>query len=302
MNPLLLIVTCIAAGMALIRSKYISDDSPRVLNQLIIYFFIPILALNQIPRIQFELEFALLTIIPFFIFFLSYAFFQIINRFYPIELDTKAALILTSGIGSTSFVGFPLFELLYGDEGLAVGIILSLAGTLLVFNTAGLVTLLNYSEGNAKSATQLLRRLFLFPPFTFFFIAIWINVFDISYHPNIQYLLDQFSKPFTVIALLSIGMQIKFTEWKQVGGWLVLGLGFKIIIAPLVVYVLLWWVLDLHNVIAKVCILGAGLGSMNSMSILTAQKGLRPQLALLMPAVGIPISIATVFALSRLLL
>ena len=69
----------------------------------------------------------------------------------------------------------------------------------------------------------------------------------------------------------------------------------KRLTAPVLIYVLMWQVLGLQTVLAKVCILGAAIVSMNAISIVAAQMGLNPKLSSLMPVIGIPLSIPFLF-------
>ncbi len=66
------------------------------------------------------------------------------------------------------------------------------------------------------------------------------------------------------------------------------------------VYLLLWHIVAVDDLIAKVCLLGAAIGSMNAVSIVAAQMGLNPRLASLMPAISIPLSIPLLFLIDYL--
>jgi len=242
----------------------------------------------------------LLSLVPFLVFGLSILFFEGANKIFSFERNTKAALILTSGISSTSFVGFPIFELLYGAEGLAYGVVMSLGGTILVFNTVGVSTLFYYTSGT-NSLKDMLKKIFTFIPFIAFLIAILLNISGITYAPLIENLLATLIAPFSVIALMSIGMQLNFKIENKLMKEILLGQFFKLIIAPLVIFIFTWYVLELRDTIGKVIILGAAIGSMNAMSILTAEKELNPKLSILMPAIGIPLSIPLLFLIDYLL-
>ncbi|MEL7225558.1 MAG: AEC family transporter [Cyanobacteria bacterium J06576_12] len=300
MDNLILLTVSILAGFVLRRSGLFGAEGPRSLNRLIIYFFIPVVALYHIPKISLELNLIWLTITPFLIFFGSILFFQLLSRAVVMTPSTKGALMLTSGISSTSFVGFPIFELLYGPEGLAYGIILSLSGTILVFNTAGISTLFYLTSGH-NSIWQIAKSILRFPPFICFVLALLLNLLSIPYTPWLDQLLGKLAAPFAVIALLSIGMQIDLqdsrTQWK----YLLWGQAYKLLLAPLLTYLLVWHILDMQNLVGTICILGAAIGPMNAMSILTAEKGLNPPLAILMPTIGIPISIPILFLVDWLL-
>jgi len=300
MSNILLIIICISSGYALKLSPFFNDESSSVLNRLIIYFFIPLIALYQVPKIKLDLDLVWLSLCPFIVFFSSFLFFQGIGKFTNLEKDTKVALILTSGISSTSFVGFPIFELLYGEQGLAYGILMSLGGTILVFNTLGISTLLYYTEDKVNFL-GLIKKIARFIPFIAFVIAFIFNLCNVIYPKVIDEVLAKLVSPFSVIALISIGMQVKFKMSREIFKELLLGQLFKLILAPLIIFIIVWCYLDIQGIIGRVCVLGAAIGSMNAMSILTAEKNIKPKLSILMPTVGIPISIPILFVLDQLL-
>lgn len=300
MEKILLLVTCLGIGFFLRRTKFFDEKSAVVLNNLIVYFFIPVLTLHYVPKIDFEFNLIWLSITPFVVYLSSFLFIKSIAKFVDIDKKTTGALIMSGGVGSISFVGFPIFEVLYGQEGLSYGIILSLAGTFFVFNTVGLYTGLHYAQTENKS-DGILKKVVTFPPFVAFIIALFINFFDLEYHILIEGLLMNLSKPFSVLALLAIGMQIDFSMDKQSSKMLLIGQFHKLIIAPIVIYILMWHFLGMTNVVSRICILGAGIGSMNAISILAAQMGLNPKLATLMPAIGIPLSVPLLFLIDYFL-
>ena len=295
-----LLISCLLVGFMLRRTSVVDENGSRVLNTLIIYFFIPVLTIYHVPQVEFQLQLIWLTITPFIVYLFSLIFIRSISKVAVLDKATEGALIMTSGIGSTSFVGFPIFEMLYGKEGLSYGIMLSLAGTFLVFNTLGVTTGLYYS-GRITNVKTLLKKILTFPPATAFIFALLINYFGVTYPESLNYLLQRLSAPFSILALMAIGMEVDFSIERQLFKNLMLGQFFKLIIAPLIIYFLMWELIGLDNVLAKICILGAAIGSMNAISILAAQLDLNPKLSALMPTVGIPLSIPILFLIDWLL-
>jgi len=265
-----------------------------MLNKLIIYFFIPIITLYYVPDIEFHLDLIWLSITPFIVYGCSFLFIKLLSKPCSIDRKTEGALIMSCGIGSTSFVGFPIFELLYGAEGLAYGIVLSLAGTIFVFNTLGVMTGLYYAE-KAESYKKFIYKVVTFPPFIAFLVAVIINIANVQLPDSITYVLAKLSAPFSVLALLTIGMQIELSIDRPLISHLMLGQVFKLLIAPIIIYILMIYIVGMNNLVAKICILGAAIGSMNAVSILAAQLGLNPRLVTLMPAIGIPVSVPLLF-------
>ncbi|MEL6942308.1 MAG: AEC family transporter [Bacteroidota bacterium] len=300
MIKIVLLIVCILSGFLLKQTKWFDDRSAIILNNLIIYFFIPVLTLYHVPQIEFQTSLLWLSVTPFIVYTGSFIFIRFFAKFSPMDRDTEGALIMCSGIGSISFVGFPIFELLYGAEGLSYGIVLSLAGTFLVFNTIGIFTGLFYS-GAEQNPKQLFKKIISFPPLIAFLVALTINITPLQLGEEVNWILSKLAAPFSVLALLAIGMQIDFSIDRTFLKHLMIGQFFKLVIAPCIIYLLLWHIVGLRDTVAKICLLGAAIGSMNAISILAAQMGLNPKLASLMPAIGIPLSVPILFIIDLLL-
>lgn len=301
MENFLLLLICLTVGILLRRTKYFDERSPVVLNQLLVYFFIPILTLYHIPKLQFAFPQIWLSLTPFLIYGGSWLWGRLVARRFGVDRETEGTLIMCSGIGSISFVGFPVFELLYGKAGLVYGIILSLAGTFFVFNTVGISTGFYYSNTERQPFRFYLKKMLSFPPFIAFALASLFNFAKLSYPPLLDGTLKSLAAPFSVIALLTIGMQIEFSLAPNLRKAILIGQTYKLLLAPFLTYLLMWHILSVDPLLAKVCILGAAIGSMNAISIVAAQQGLNPRLAALMPAIGIPISIPLLFLIAWLL-
>lgn len=265
----------------------------RKLNKLLINFFIPILTLRYLPEIEFSKEHIWLFLSPWVIYGFSILFFEVVNLIKPIERETRAVLIMTSGIGSISFAGFPIFEMFLGPEGLALGIVLSLAGTFVVCNTIGVLTGFWYAQKQTNNA-KLIRDIIVFPPFLAMVLAFLVLFTNNSFPDFINELLAVLAKPFSFLALFTIGLNISIKSMQRNKQYFFLGQTYKLVIAPFLIFLIFLFLGEQEALVAKVCILGAGLGSMNTIAIVAAELNLKSDLAFLMPGLGIPISIFTV--------
>ena len=199
---------------------------------------------------------------------------------------------MTSGIGSISFVGFPVFEFFYGDEGLSYGVILSLGGTFVVCNSIGIGTGFFFAE-QTKSLQQIMKEIFYFPPFIAMLLAVILLFFGYEHHPVVKKILEKLSSPFSVLALFAVGYQIQTNDFLNYKKLFLFGQFYKLILAPLLIYLVFYFTGNQDSLIAQICILGAGIGSMNTISIIAAELNLQPKLSFLMSGFGIPISIVT---------
>lgn len=295
-----LFFVCLLSGVFFRKTKVFSENLPLRLNKLLIYFFIPILTLLYLPELQFNVEHFWLMVTPWIVYIFGFLFFQAAHKISPIEKEVKAALIMTSGIGSISFVGFPIFELFYGQEGLSYGIILSLAGTFVVCNSIGVFTGFWYKH-EKQNFYKIVKGIVLFPPFLAMLFSLVLSFLDYQHTPITKEVLTRLSSPFSILALFTIGLQIDTKGFRDNRKYFFLGQAYKLILAPLLIF-LLFFILQIHHtLIAKICILGAGIGSMNTIAIVAAELKLKPKLALLMPGIGIPVSIITVILIYYLI-
>jgi malate permease and related proteins len=295
MTNIVFLLVCLTLGVFLKRIPALSKDAHLVINNLLLYVCLPAATLLYTSSTRFNEAYALPILMPWISFVGAFLFFQSLKRFLKFHRHTEAVLILTSGIPSVSFVGFPIFELLYGEEGMKIGVLMSQAGSFLVCSTLGIIVASYYANAASKANKwTFLVDVLRFPTFIAFCLALIINFSGWSLPTLGVDLLRKLSAPFSFLALISIGMQIDFSDknidWRALG-W---GLGYKLIIAPVLIFVLLVLVLKQRGVVVEMCILGAALGPMNTIAIIASNYRLNPTLAAQMVGVGIPLSLATV--------
>lgn len=292
MNNFILIAICIGAGMLLRTSGMLPKDAYKSVNAWILYVALPAFALKFIPGIQWTAELLLPGLMPLLVWCGAWLMVQLFARFFPIDKATRAALILTAGLGNTSFVGFPLTKAYYGAEGLQIAIICDQA-TFIVLATAGIITAMNASARGHFSIKMVLWKLFRFPPFLAFIAALilprWVSFSGISS------LLDVLAGTVIPLALFSVGMQLRVANFKSDARALSIGLIYKLLVAPALV-LLIAPVLDFKGIVAQVSVFEAAMAPMITASIIAVEYDLNPKLANLMAGIGIPLSFVSTLA------
>ena len=209
MTNLFLLIICLSLGGILQRAKGFPKDAYLGLNAVIINICLPALTLLYTTEISFRANQALPVLMPYILFVCSFIFFKSIAPILGLDRSTIGALTITAGISSVSFVGFPIFELLYGKKGLQMGILMSQAGSFVVCGTLGIMTASYYSSSE-PSISKIVKSIFTFPPFVAFCIAVVLNIADFHFSEHFSDILQKLGSPFTVLALISVGLQIKF--------------------------------------------------------------------------------------------
>ena len=94
------------------------------LNGLIVNVCLPALTLLYTSETHFNQTQILPVLMPYILFVVAFLFFKIFAPILNFDRSTTGALTLTAGISSISFVGFPIFELMFGKQGLEIGVLM----------------------------------------------------------------------------------------------------------------------------------------------------------------------------------
>ena len=292
MDSIILIFVCMFAGIALRRVKTIPANAHTALNHFVIYISLPALALYYIPKIEINSSLLYPLALPWITFLLSFLFFGGLGKLLHWPRKLTGCLILTAGLGNTSFVGFPIIEALYGKEGLKTAIVVDQPGTFVVMATLGVVTAMAFSKGSG-GASSILRKILLFPPFVAFAIAVGMNVMHYDFIAVVQPVFQRLGNTVTPVALVAVGMQLNIDPKSRHWKFLSLGLFFKLMVIPTFFFVIYKLVLKQQGIAINTCIMEAAMAPMITSAILASSHGLKPRLAGMMIGVGIPVSFIT---------
>ncbi len=290
MNNLLLLILCFIAGMLLRRFKRMPDNAPATLNSFIIHVSLPALTLLYIHQLKLSGDVLLTGLMAWLVFGLSVGFFWLVGRWLKLSRATTGALMLVGGLGNTSFFGLPMVEAFYGKEGLATAIIADQLGSFFALSVLGITVAGIYSSGR-PSATEILKRIALFPPFISLLIALLL--IPVEYADWFSQLLKRLGDTLAPMALLSVGMQLKLGHVAEHRRNLVLGLSFKLFLAPLAIYLLYVQLLGAHGMSMQVTLFEAAMPPMITAAIVATEHDLDPPLANAMVAVGLLLSFFT---------
>jgi predicted permease len=289
-NNLLLLILCFIAGMLLHRFKRMPVNTPAVLNSFIIHVSFPALILLSVHDLKISGEVGLMAAMGWIVFALSAGFFWLIGRWLDLPRPTVGALILTGGLCNTSYVGLPMIEAYYGHRGLASGIIVDQLGSFLVLSTLGITFAGIYSSGR-PGVGEMAKRIFLFPPFIALVIALLL--IPMEYPEWLTLVLKRMGDTLAPLALLAVGFQLRLGHLAGNGRNLAIGLTFKLVLAPLVLFLLYVPLLGAHGQAIQITLFEAAMPPMITAAILATEHDLDPPLATLMVAMGLVISFAT---------
>lgn len=292
MQSIILLFLCLIVGIALQRVRAFPKNTHTVLNQYVLWVALPAMALYYLPKIELGLDLLFPASVAWISFGLAYFFFNFLGKQLGWSKKLIGCLILTGGLGNTSFVGIPVIEALFGKEGLETLIIVDLPGTFIVLSTLGILVASAYSK--QKQSTSFVRKIVLFPPFIAFILGLLMAIIKIDFPFELSETFKVLAATVSPIALISVGFQLKFHRNSKHYRYLALGLAFQLLLVPAVIFGLFYGVFGKTDLATQVCIIEAAMAPMITGAILASSYGLKPQLSNMMVGFGIPISFLTI--------
>lgn len=301
MSALLLLAVCLALGVLVARIGQPPATLAQSLNWWVLNVALSALVLHLIPQLQFQGHLWFVIAAMWLVFLGGWAFFSVLGRALHWPRARVGSLTLVCGLGNTSFIGFPLIEALRGREGLKLGLVADQAGTFLMLAVGGTIVAALHSGrvDSSRIVHDVTRKVALFPPFVALIVGSVVGAAG-GWPDAVDDILSRIGATLVPIALFSVGLQLKLTFSRAQLRAICLGLGWKLALAPALVY-LLGVVAGVGGMMLVIGVLQAAMAPMISAAILADQYDLEPQLANTVLGTGILLSFLTVPWVNHLL-
>jgi hypothetical protein len=306
MDPsgLIVIAAGLAAGVLLGRDRRLPAGAHRPLNAFVLNVALPALVLTKMHAVVRDADALAAAWLPVSMPWLQFAVAALVIRLArgPLELTRPAegALVLTTGLANTSFVGFPLLTALLGGAAMPIALLVDQPGTFLVLSTLGVITAARYA-GAPTSLAASLRRAATFPPMIAF--ALVVVLAPVELPGALDRALAAIGQSLVPVALVAVGMQLRLDPavLRRHRGALAFGLAVRLVALPAIAAAVYLGLLHQRGLPVIVTIAEAAMAPMITAAALAEEAGLDGELASLMIGVGIPLSLVTVPAWTWLL-
>ena len=281
----LLIICCLSAGIIMSSLRILPKDSHKSVNAWLLYVALPSFALRFVPEIEWGMQMILPGVSPIIVWIGAWAFSFLYAKKMKADKATQTALFVTCGLGNTAFLGFPMIAAFYGEDQIHHAIVFDQV-TFLLFSTIAVIVILR-GAGDAEKKpnfSSVIKKVFRFPPFLACLSALLLSPW-LDFSP-INPFLDKFVATLSPLALFSIGLQLKIGDWKKEIAPLSAGLFYKLLLAPLFVFLFAYAMQGSGN-LARITVFEASMSSHITVSLLAAQYGLNPRLCSLMVGFGL---------------
>jgi hypothetical protein len=287
-------------GIFLKRISRFPQNAHIALNSFVIYVSFPATVLIQITKLFSQNPLSFHMLLPasmgWMLFLVSWGLFSWIGKKRGWSPARTGALILTAGLGNTSFVGFPLLEAMMGAEAVQWGVLVDQLGSFFVLSTLGIVVASTYGRARDGKSRSILNQVSTFPPFIALCMALVLSSFGFVFTGMSEQIVQKLAGTLVPLSLVSVGLHLKLSMPVLKRYWrpLSLGLSFKLFFAPLGFFLLYAVALGDHSFVARVTILESAMATMITSAVVAGDYCLDEELANLMVGVSIPLSLITV--------
>ena len=230
-NNLLPIMLIAAAGYTLGRTLTVD---PRTIGRMVFYVFSPMLVFNLMSKSQLNFRQALTTVeYTASVIAITGLLAFILGKIFQLERTHLLAVVLTVAFGNTGNYGLPLVKFAFGDEALAVASIYYVTTTIL-FNTVGVV-IASLGHLDLKSA---ILGVFKLPILYAVMIALLFKGFGVQVPLPLARTIEIAANGAIPAMIILLGLELARVEWSNSLRATSLGVATKLLLGPLVGFLL----------------------------------------------------------------
>lgn len=291
MASLLILFVCLALGILCRRFVSLPEGIVPGINWWVLNIALPALVLALVPHVTIDAHLWFPVAGMYITFFGAWVLFASLGKAFRWTPQRIGCLTLVCGLGNTSFMGYPMMEALHGKPGLSLAVIADQLGCFPLLAAGGIVVASLYS-GKDTRVSAIVGRVLTFPAFLALLVGALVGVAG-GWPSVLDMMLVQIGQTLTPLALFSVGLQFKLHLRKEQAGALVLGLGWKLLLAPALALGM-GLAAGVGGLILTIGVLQAAMAPMISAALLADQHGLEPRLANTVLGAGILLSLVTV--------
>lgn len=290
MENFALIFSAIFIGYLIAKADAFPKNTPLILNQFILYISAPAMVLLQIPKLTFSFE----VIIPVFIAWVVMSISAIavfyLSKLFKFTKEVTGALMLVAVLGNTSYLGIPIIQAYFGDGALGYVLMYDQLGSFIALSTYGTFISVYYSSAKDVDIKALSLKIVKFPPFLALIFALFF--IGTPFNPIAMSVLSSLASTIIPLALVAVGLQLKFRLPSEDLKPFALALSVKLILAPLIA-IALCYIFSWNSKAAVISIMEASMAPMITAAAVASMAGLAPRLSSAIIGYGILLSFFT---------
>jgi predicted permease len=281
-----LVIAMLGLGKLFAHTRLLPENTPEVINRLVIWLLLPALVLKAVHGLEFRVELLVLVITPWLLALLTVLAVLGLSRLLGWRREISGCLLLCVALGNTAFLGYPMVEATLGHEALAYAVVYDQLGSFILLSSFGLVVVALYGGVARPTVLAVIRKIVTFPSFA----ALIVGLLPWERPPLIEGLIATLAGLLVPLAMFAVGFQLKLVPSRAFALPLVVGLGLKLVLLPAAA----WTIATLAGadaLVTAVNTLQAAMPAMITAGALATDARLAPELAAGLVGYGILISV-----------
>ncbi|MFT7004809.1 MAG: putative permease [Sulfurimonas sp.] len=298
MESFALIIIAISIGYLINKGNIFAKEAPIILNQFLLYISLPAMTLLHIPKMILSFDVLIPIIISWVVVIISAILILYISKRLEFSKNTTGALMLVGALGNTTFIGIPINLAYFGEASLSYVLVYDQLGSFILLSTYGTFISIYYSSTEHVDAKAIVFKMISFPPFIALLVALLL--IGTTFNSTVTSVLSSFADTIVPLALVAVGMELKFKLPKEYKKPFMTALGVKLIAAPIIA-IILAFVFSWDTLSAQVSIVESGMGPMITAGAVASMAGLAPRLSSAIVGYGTLFSFITTWILYQII-
>jgi len=260
----------VAIGWLLRWTGLLSADDAKPLNVLIVYIGLPALVFQSIRTATLEWDMVLIAVSAWIVFGATALVAWGVARLMRLSRPVAGGFILTSALGNTAYLGYPMSLALFGQEGLARAIFYDIFGTVAAILLVGLLIAERFGRSDARPIRPA-QEMLTFPAVIALGLALLLGGVEIPV--LVSDWLDTFAKLVTPLIMISVGLTLRMGSLQEHIRPLLALSGIRLLLAPMAAFVVGSVLLEGASALDQL-VLSAGMPSMMLTLVIGSRFGL----------------------------
>lgn len=281
-----LVIAMLVLGKGFAHTSLLPQNTPEVINRLVIWLFLPALVLKAVHGLEFRAELLVLVATPWLLAVLTVLAVLVLSRLLAWKREVTGCLLLCVALGNTAFLGYPMVEATLGHQALGYAVVYDQLGSFMLLSSFGLIVVALYAGGARPTALAVVRKIVTFPSF----LALIVGLLPWPRPPLIEGLIASVAGLLVPMAMFAVGFQLKLVPSRAYALPLIAGLCLKLAVLPAAAFAIAT-LAGADALITAVNTLQSAMPAMITAGALAIDARLAPELAAGLVGYGILISV-----------
>jgi predicted permease len=228
---ILTVLALVAIGVVLRATGLLSFEDARPLNTIIIYVGLPALVFQAVRSADLGIDLVCVALVGWVAVLVGFGVSFAVTRTVKMTRPRAGGFMITSSLGNTGYLGYPLALALFGEVGLVRAIAYDHLATVMAALTIGIAIAQRYGD-NGGERTRLLKEIITFPGTIALVLALLARPIPIP--DAVSGGLDMLGSLVVPMMMISLGVSLRPAAIGPAFGQLMGVAGIKLLLLPIV--------------------------------------------------------------------